>query len=122
MIRCPPLTCPRSLAPPSSHPLPAAWHNSGMKLLKRYSNIAFCCALLAVALSVAVLTFPHVSATAATTSAPAKVMLAHGPTFPPNVWCDGDKNCTNICNNNCPPYMDGTCHVSCQARLTPPAS
>src|ERR1035438_2171742 len=68
-------------------PSPSAWHNSGMKLLKRYSNIAFCAALLAVALSVAVITFPHVNHV--TTATPkAAVILAHGPTFPPNPWCD----------------------------------
>ena len=132
MKRCPPLTCPRSVAPPSSHPLSTAWHNSDMKLLKRYSNIAFCAALLAVALSVAVLTFPHVNHATAVmlptltepaaamlpnTQAPAKVILAHGPTFPPNSWCDGDQNCSQICNLNCPPNMSGECPSSCKARL-----
>src|ERR1035438_3056840 len=87
-----------------------------LSIVKRYSIVAFWAACLAVALFVAVLAFPHVNH--ATTATPkAAVMLAHGPTFPPNPWCDGDLNCTRICNLNCPPNLSGECPSSCQARL-----
>lgn len=88
-----------------------------MKLLKRYSNIAFCAALLAVALSVAVLTFPHVNhATAATATPKAAVVLAHGPTFPPNTWCGGCTTC-----NGCPPGLSGECANKCPAAQFAPS-